>query len=89
MHVACTWFVVTGKVRNLLPEATRAMAEDDTDTIHKASSPSLIHVKESTFPRSENPKLRYIKPYWWPYKTFVKDRSVPTTSLLYPPHGIN
>lgn len=26
--------------------------------------------------RGENPKLRYKKPYWWPYRTFVKQRSV-------------
>lgn len=24
--------------------------------------------------RGENPKLRYKKPYWWPYRTFVKKR---------------
>ena len=26
--------------------------------------------------RGENPKLRYKKPYWWAYKTFVKQRYV-------------
>jgi hypothetical protein len=26
------------------------------------------------YARGENPKLRYRKPYWWPYKTFVKQR---------------
>lgn len=26
------------------------------------------------YARGENPKLRYIKPYWWPYRTFVKQR---------------
>lgn len=35
------------------------------------------------YPRGMNPRLRYIKSYWWPYKTFVKQRyasalSVPT-----------
>jgi hypothetical protein len=24
--------------------------------------------------RGGNPKLRYKKPYWWAYKTFVKQR---------------
>lgn len=28
------------------------------------------------YARGENPKLRYKKPYWWPYRTFVKQRSV-------------
>ncbi|OWZ78382.1 DRAP deaminase [Cryptococcus neoformans Tu401-1] len=26
------------------------------------------------YPRGMNPRLRYIKSYWWPYKTFVKQR---------------
>jgi hypothetical protein len=26
------------------------------------------------YARGENPKLRYKKPYWWAYKTFVKQR---------------
>jgi hypothetical protein len=25
-------------------------------------------------PNGQNPRLRYKKPYWWPYKTFVKER---------------
>jgi len=24
--------------------------------------------------KGQDPRLRYQKPYWWPYKTFVKDR---------------
>ena len=28
------------------------------------------------YARGENPKLRYKKPYWWAYKTFVKQRYV-------------
>ncbi|WVW84495.1 hypothetical protein I302_106529 [Kwoniella bestiolae CBS 10118] len=28
----------------------------------------------SSYPKGMNPKLRYIKPYWWPYKTHVKQR---------------
>ncbi|KAL7423228.1 hypothetical protein Q5752_002528 [Cryptotrichosporon argae] len=30
--------------------------------------------KGRKFPNGMNPKLRYIKPYWWPYRTFVKER---------------
>ncbi|WWD18341.1 hypothetical protein CI109_102791 [Kwoniella shandongensis] len=26
------------------------------------------------YSKGMNPKLRYIKPYWWPYRTFVKER---------------
>jgi len=44
---------------------------------------ALHHSGSRKYPRGQNPKLRYIKPYWWPYKTFVKERSVlPTQSLL-------
>jgi hypothetical protein len=32
--------------------------------------------------RGENPKLRYKKPYWWPYRTFVKQRSVLSRTLF-------
>lgn len=28
------------------------------------------------YARGENPKLRYKKPYWWAYKTFVKHRYI-------------
>jgi hypothetical protein len=28
------------------------------------------------YARGENPKLRYKKPYWWAYKTFVKQRYI-------------
>ncbi|WVR06210.1 hypothetical protein IAU60_003240 [Kwoniella sp. DSM 27419] len=34
----------------------------------------LIPITKSSLPRGMNPKLRYCKPYWWPYKTFVKER---------------
>ena len=33
-------------------------------------------VESRKYARGENPKLRYKKPYWWAYKTFVKQRYV-------------
>jgi len=32
------------------------------------------YVAPKMFPNGMNPMLRYCKPYWWPYKTFVKQR---------------
>ena len=41
-----------------------------------STSTSISATKK--YGRGENPKLRYKKPYWWPYRTFVKQRYVPT-----------
>ncbi|WVQ73163.1 hypothetical protein IAR50_002727 [Cryptococcus sp. DSM 104548] len=30
--------------------------------------------KPVQYEKGMNPRLRYIKPYWWPYKTYVKER---------------
>lgn len=35
---------------------------------------SLAEIEPRKYARGENPKLRYKKPYWWAYKTFVKQR---------------
>lgn len=29
---------------------------------------------EKTYPQGMHPRLRYLQPYWWPYRTFVKQR---------------
>ncbi|KAK8858451.1 hypothetical protein IAR55_002678 [Kwoniella newhampshirensis] len=44
---------------------------------HSVPTPESILPSTETskkYPKGMNPKLRYIKPYWWPYKTFVKER---------------
>lgn len=50
------------------------------------SMPDTAAPPPDIYPRGMNPRLRYIKPYWWPYKTFVKQRYAPAlstpTSLL-------
>lgn len=33
----------------------------------------MLH-EDEMFPNGLHPMLRYCKPYWWPYKTFVKKR---------------
>lgn len=50
------------------------------------SMPDTAAPPPDMYPRGMNPRLRYIKPYWWPYKTFVKQRyasalSTPTAAL--------
>lgn len=51
-----------------------------------ASMPDIAAPPPDMYPRGMNPRLRYIKSYWWPYKTFVKQRyalalSTPTAPL--------
>jgi hypothetical protein len=31
-------------------------------------------MSRSKYPNGQDPMLRYHKPYWWPYKTYVKER---------------
>lgn len=38
------------------------------------SMPDPAASSSNMYPRGMNPRLRYIKSYWWPYKTFVKQR---------------
>lgn len=44
-------------------------------SLHSSAQTELSDTsKRSKYSRGEDPKLRYIKPYWWAYKTFVKER---------------
>lgn len=45
-----------------------------------ASMPDTAAAPPDMYPRGINPRLRYIKSYWWPYKTFVKQRYAPALS---------
>ncbi|WRT67633.1 uncharacterized protein IL334_004605 [Kwoniella shivajii] len=50
---------------------------DDLDRSSGTSTPGAevgVGLTKSSYPKGMNPKLRYIKPYWWPYRTFVKQR---------------
>ena len=31
-------------------------------------------VERKRHPKGKDPKLRYFQPYWWPYRTWVKER---------------
>ncbi|WVQ80560.1 hypothetical protein IAT38_002665 [Cryptococcus sp. DSM 104549] len=42
--------------------------DQEADTAAEASGSGM------KLPNGLNPRLRYLKPYWWPYKTFVKER---------------
>jgi hypothetical protein len=30
--------------------------------------------KRRKYPNGQDPRLKYHEPYWWPYRTFVKER---------------
>ncbi|WWC62391.1 uncharacterized protein I303_104987 [Kwoniella dejecticola CBS 10117] len=49
--------------------------EPDQSQPSGTSTPGVeVGITRSNYPKGMNPKLRYIKPYWWPYRTFVKQR---------------
>ncbi|OCF62327.1 DRAP deaminase [Kwoniella mangroviensis CBS 10435] len=51
--------------------------ENEIDRPSGTSTPGAevgVVLGRSSHPKGMNPKLRYIKPYWWPYKTHVKQR---------------
>ena len=53
------------------PVGTEGIDQKLADTILEESGKATEAPK---YARGENPKLRYKKPYWWAYKTFVKQR---------------
>jgi hypothetical protein len=55
------------------PVATEDIEQKLADTKLEESGKTAETLK---YARGENPKLRYKKPYWWAYKTFVKQRYV-------------
>ncbi|WWC70611.1 uncharacterized protein I206_104562 [Kwoniella pini CBS 10737] len=61
---------------DILPDRINKLKiQDEPDRSSGTSTPGVeVGIAKSTFPKGMNPKLRYIKPYWWPYRTFVKQR---------------
>ena len=58
--------MTTNDEREDTPEQT--VQSDDPET---RAGPS-----RKRYPNGLDPRLKYQKPYWWPYKTFVKQRCV-------------
>lgn len=54
---------------NTVASASATPVEFTTEV--EASTP-----KDNNYATGQDPRLRYIKPYWWPYQTYVKERYV-------------
>lgn len=54
--------------------SARADRIGDRDGDPARETESESESESRVYPNGENPKLRYIKPYWWPYMTYVKKR---------------
>jgi hypothetical protein len=52
------------------------MTNDLTNAVLEEQESVVGAAQPRKYARGENPKLRYKKPYWWAYKTFVKQRYV-------------
>ncbi|WVF69302.1 hypothetical protein IAT40_004078 [Kwoniella sp. CBS 6097] len=61
---------------NVIPTAASEINSQATSERPSAvSTPDpLVDLGRSKLPRGMHPKLRYCKTYWWPYRTFVKQR---------------
>lgn len=51
-------------------------ADEQPAAAAAGTAPEPFEIRKSSYPNGENPRLRYLKPYWWPYRTFVKQRYV-------------
>jgi hypothetical protein len=49
-------------------------ATGGVDALEKEPDASEVDKPEKLYPNGQDPRLRYLKPYWWPYRTFVKNR---------------
>ncbi|ODN81736.1 hypothetical protein L202_02127 [Cryptococcus amylolentus CBS 6039] len=56
------------------PQSTAQLSPSNTPTAEQISGETVTADKPAQYERGMNPRLRYIKPYWWPYKTYVKER---------------
>jgi hypothetical protein len=59
------------------PRSVEEMTNDLTNAVLEEQESASEAAQPKKYARGENPKLRYKKPYWWAYKTFVKQRYVP------------
>jgi hypothetical protein len=59
------------------PLGTTGLEQELADTkLEESGGETTAGESTRKYARGENPKLRYKKPYWWAYKTFVKQRYV-------------
>jgi len=58
------------------PRTLEEITNDITNATLEEQETSSETAQPKKYARGENPKLRYKKPYWWAYKTFVKQRYV-------------
>ena len=59
-----------------LVNMSEAEARAGQEEVAAESGPSyeILPNGHKKYPRGQDPRLRYRKPYWWPYRTFVKER---------------
>jgi len=72
-------FQVDAKVVNQGETSTedRAAVNGDGSDVpaNDAANPyELLEDGHKKYAKGKDPMLRYLKPYWWPYRTFVKNR---------------
>ena len=48
--------------------------EGDLETEIEENNYELLADGQKKYAKGKDPMLRYLKPYWWPYRTFVKNR---------------
>jgi hypothetical protein len=54
--------------------ATTSSAQQPDQTVDSGLEYVVLPNGHRRYRKGQDPRLRYQKPYWWPYKTFVKDR---------------
>lgn len=47
-----------------------------TTPVESSTAAESSTSNQNKYPIGQDPRLRYIKPYWWPYQTYVKERYV-------------
>jgi len=68
----------TGTIKPAVEVGSSKTAQSSATQLEAPVDPEADYVVlpngHKRYRKGQDPRLRYQKPYWWPYKTFVKDR---------------